>query len=153
MQNKTDTKRVKKYWSIGSKEGKKLEFFPIFEINQDTGDSEARYIELRFEDEKGDKKTFTFNWLDIYMFIYFTANEELRRNLAMRYERKVNYIPYDVTVQCTPEEKTTGIAKRRIELPVDELTMAIARNEAYKMLLTSRGKSPKDFTYQKPRRH
>jgi len=135
----------KKYWGIHSKEGTKLEFLPVFEPNKETGDIEARFVEMKFTDTDGKEQKLTFNWLDIYMFMYFTCNEELRKNLAARYERQVNYIPYDVTVQCTPEEKESGIAKRRIQLPVDELTMAIARNEAHKLMMMSKTKKPINF--------
>lgn len=134
----------KKAWRINSlNDAGKLQFETVFEPNEETGEIEARYLGLRFIDEKGKEKFMKFNWLDIYMFTYFTCNEELRRNLAARYERTVNYIPYDVTIQLSPEEKATGIAKRRVQLQVDELQMAIARNEAYKMLM--RTKDPRAF--------
>lgn len=136
----------KKYWRLHSKEGQTMEFFPVFEVNDETHEVEARWLELKTTKD-GKENKMTFNWLDIYMFVYFTANEELRRQLASRYERQVNYIPYDVTLQLTPEEKASGIAKRRVELPVDELTMAIARNEAYKILLKGNIKDPRSFKY------
>lgn len=134
----------KKQWRLASLNGEgKLDFFPLFEMSKDTGELETRFLELRFLDERGKEKTMRFNWLDIYMFVYFTCNEELRRNLAARYERNVSYIPYDITLQLSDEEKATGIAKRRVELPVDELQMAIARNEAFKLLM--RTKDPRAF--------
>lgn len=149
-ENKT---KSKKYWRIVSKEGTKLEFFPVFEVSPD-GDKqiEARYLEMRFEDKEGEYKTFTFDWLNMYMFIYYTANEELRRNLAIKYERKVNMIPYDVTFKISEDEKQQGIAKRRIELPVGELEMAIARDEAFRLLfMANKGvglPDPKQFMYK-----
>jgi predicted nucleic acid-binding protein len=136
----------KKYWRINSKEGLSLEFFPIFEVNEETGEVEARWLEMK-STKDGKEHKMTFNWLDIYMFVYFTANEELRQQLASRYERKINYVPYDVTIQLSSEEKATGVAKRRVELPVDELTMAIARNEAWKIMLRGKIKDPKSFKY------
>lgn len=152
--NKTDNKtKSKKYWRIVSKEGTKLEFFPIFEVSPD-GDKqvEARFLEMRFEDQNGDYKTFTFDWLNMYMFMYYTANEELRKNLAIKYERKVNMIPYDVTFKISEDEKQMGIAKRRIELPVGELEMAIARDEAMRLLFISKNiggiPDPKQFMYK-----
>lgn len=142
-----ETSIKKKYWRVGAKDGKKLEFFPIFEVNGETGDTEARYVEILTDG----KYSVVMNWLDLFMFVYFVANEELRRNLAARYERNVNMIPYDVTIKVSPEEAKSGIAKRRVELPVDELTMAIARNEAWKMFLGQKSKDPRSFQYKKPR--
>lgn len=145
--------KSKKYWRIVSKEGTKLEFFPIFEVSPD-GDKqiEARYLEMRFEDEKGEYKTFTFDWLNMYMFMYYTSNEELRQNLAVKYERKVNMIPYDVTFKISDAEKQEGIARRRIELPIGELEMAIARDEAMRLLFMSKNHGgipdPKQFMYK-----
>jgi len=139
------TKMQKKQWRINSINGEgKLEFSPVFEVSEDTGDVETRYLELTFL-ERGNLKKMVFNWLDIYMFVYFTCNEELRRNLAARYERQVNYIPYDVTMKVTKEEweSNGGMVKRRVQLPVDELQMAIARNEAFKMMM--RTKDPRAF--------
>lgn len=138
----------KKYWAIESKEGTKLEFFPIFEANED-GETECTHIQLRFIGQDGKKQILTFNYLDIYMFMYFTANEELRMNLAARSERKSNFIPYDVQFNLSDQEKATGLANRRIELPVDELTMAIARNEAWKLWMKSATKgTPNAFLFK-----
>lgn len=139
----------KKAWRLNSLDNTgTLQFFPIFEKNDETGDIEARYLELSFLDERGKPKKMTFNWLDIYMFMYFTCNEELRKNLAARYEREVSYIPYDVTIKVTHEDANVGIVKRRVELPVDELQMAIARNEAFKILLRSKSKDPAAFAWK-----
>lgn len=153
-ENKIETNSsgiAKKYWAIESKEGEKLEFFPIFENNEETGTVEATKIQLRFHDKKtGDLKTLTFNYLDVYMFMYFTANEELRQGLLAKSERKTNYIPYDVRIELSPQEKSQGYANRRVELPIDELTMAIARNEAWKMWMKSQAKmNPRAFNYKR----
>jgi hypothetical protein len=142
--SRSGTKMQKKTWRLRSIDNKgTLEFHPVFETSTETGDVETRYIAFSFIDDKGRPKEMTFNWLDVYMFVYFTCNEELRRNLAARYEREVSYIPYDVTIPITQEDIRAGKVKRRVELPVDELQMAIARNEAYKMLL--RTKDPRAF--------
>lgn len=140
--------RKKKVWRVKSREGRSLEFLPIFESNPENGDIEARWLEFRFLDAKGQVESMNFNWLDIYMFVYFTCNEELRRNLALRYERQVKYIPYDVTVILSEEEKKAGKAERRVELQVDELVMAIARNEAFKILMKGKMKDPSSFKYE-----
>lgn len=154
-----DAKRIKKGWNIGSKEGEKITFIPMFEVvekpddtSQVAGDVECTYVQVIKEGKNG-KETMTFNYLDIYMFMYFTASEELRQNLAQRYERNVSMIPYEVEFTLDPKEKETGKAKRRIELPVDEITMAVARNEAYKMTSSKLGKggslNPKDYVYKR----
>lgn len=145
-------KMKKKQWRIKSKDGGTvLNFYPIFEVNEELKQVECRYLEMEFEFD-GKKKVMTFDWLNIYMFIYYTCNEELRMGLAQRYERKVNYIPYDVEIPLTPEDRTAPTLKRRIELPIDELTMAIARNEAMMLLRRQLAKGhkldPRDFMYK-----
>lgn len=143
---------AKKQWRITSKEGKLLEFFPIFEAKED-GNVEATNIQFKFIDEKGREQVMTFNYLDIYMFMYFTANEELRQSLAGRHERMTNYIPYDVQIKLNDKEKAQGYANRRIELPIDELTMAIARNEAWKLWFRSKTKGdPRAFLFKQSRK-
>lgn len=137
----------KKKWGVRTiNSGEMVKFDPIFDIAKKEGDLtstgvpslsdqdiECKFVEMTIKDKDGKEKLFVFNYLDIYMFIYFCANEELRQQLQQRYERVVHQIPYDVTFKMTDEEKKLGEAKRRIELPVDELIMAIARNEALKM--------------------
>lgn len=137
----------KKYWRVSTKEGMVAEFFPVFEVNEESKEIEARFVEVKTTDPEGKVHAITMNWLDLYMFVYFACNEELRRNLAMRYEKQVNYIPYDVTLQLSPEEKETGICKRRVELPVDELTMAIARNEANLIMFKKGIQDPRAYKY------
>lgn len=146
---------AKKAWRIHSKEGGSLSFNPIFEPNPENGEIEATKIGLKFESEdaRGNRTTkeMTFNWLDIYMFIYFTCNEELRLQLANRYDRNVSMIPYDVTITPTPDEMAARLIRRRVELPVDELVMAIARNEAFKMVMKNPGRKPGEYVYRRPR--
>lgn len=139
----------KKKWRLQTlNTGKPWTFTPMFEVNTPSEDGqssfgvataeagkdiECKYIQIDTLDENGKESTAVFNFLDLYMFIYFCANEELRQQLQMRYERDVSYIPYNVSFTIDEEEKRSGTARRRIELPVDELTMAIARNEAMKL--------------------
>jgi hypothetical protein len=145
----------KKYWQIRDASGHLLEFFPIFVVQDEKGDKpgevEVRNLEMRFTDQKGAVHTMLFDWMNIYMFVYYTANEELRQQLATRYERKVNYIPYDLTISISPDEARAGTAKRRVELPVDELTMAIAREEAWRIYTKDKSRmgDPSAFRYQK----
>lgn len=124
------SKTEQKYWRLQSAQGKIFEFFPLFEIDES---SQEPKVECKRVDIKVDGKMYTFDFANLYQFIYFIANEELRRSLLLRYERKVNYIPYEVTFKISEDEKAMGVAKRRIELTVDEITMAIARNEALKL--------------------
>lgn len=123
--------KVQKHWTIGSLEGERFDFTPVWQVlDREVAGASGKDVECQYIKVRVGEKDYTFNYLDIFMFIYFTANEELRKNLAMRYERKVYYIPYDVTFKLDAREKEEGMAKRRIELPIDDLTMAIARNEA-----------------------
>lgn len=92
-----------------------------------------------------------FDWMNIYMFAYYTATEELRQQLATRYERKANFIPYDVKIPVTKADLAAGFVARRVQLPVDELTMAIAREEAWKIYTKDHSKmgDPSNFLYKK----
>jgi len=125
----------KKGWSVRTVDQKNnVWFYPFFELNTKENLAEVadREIECRYVDVVIDKKTYRFNFLDLFMFVYYCANEELRQQMALRYERKINYIPYDVSFKLSKEERQEGSAKRRIELPIDELAMAIARNDSMK---------------------
>ncbi len=115
-----------KKWRLKSAEGKVIEFLPVFEVNKDN-EVECKIIKVKIED-----KEYTLNFLNLFQFIYFISNEELRQGLALRYQRKVNYIPYDVFFQLDKEEIQKGSAKRRINLPVDELSIAYAKQEGTK---------------------
>jgi len=95
-------------------------------------------------------KAYKFNFVNLFQFIYFISNEELRQSLALRYQRRINKIPYDLSFKLDKEEIEKGFAKRRVELPVDEITMAIARNEAFKLMpgvlkTIGSGKNPQDL--------
>lgn len=149
------SKIEKRKWGLTSKEGTRVEFFPVFETIDDpkdttqiAGDAECTYVQIKVGD-----KTMTFNYLDLYMFMYFISSEELRVNLSKRYERNISMIPYEVEFKIDKQEAERGFAKRRIEVPVDEITMAIARNEAYKMTSNKLGKggilNPKDYVYKR----
>ena len=125
--------KVQRKWDIKSAEGTVFEFLPIFGYKEATdqdsgemkGEIECHNIQIKIKD-----KTYTFNYLNLYMFMYFVSNEELRQKLMQRYEKQVYEIPYDVTFKITKEEKEEGIAKRRIKLKIDEIAMAMVRSEA-----------------------
>lgn len=120
--------KAERKWTIKSAEGTKFDFFPVFLFDEKEGQPKCTDVKIKIDD-----KTHTFNFLNLFTFIYFCANEELRQQLAQRYERKVNYLPYDVTFKLSSNERASGTVKRRIELPVGEIIMAIARNEAFKL--------------------
>ena len=137
-----DTETETKKWKVRtSDQTKEISFFPTFEIKQldkdethmaTDKDVECRYVDIEITDESevGGKISMRMNFLDLYMFVYFIANEELRQSLQMRYERQVTEIPYEVTFKLDKEEMERGMAKRLITLGVDEIAMAIARSEA-----------------------
>ena len=118
-------------WEIRSAEGHKVKFTPKFEVidDPDKQDVECKNITITI-----DGKDYTFNFINLFQFIYFVSSEEFRRGLALRYQRRVNNIPYEVSFKLSKEECDKAFATRRIELPVDELTMAVARNEAWKLM-------------------
>lgn len=150
MSNKVE----KKNWKIRSKEGEEINFFPVFDViekPEDTsalsGDLECSYIQIKVGD-----KTMTFNYLDLYMFLYFISSEELRINLAKRYERNISMIPYEVSFTLDREEKEKGFAKRLIQVPVDEISMVYARGKANEMLnrdIINNKLDPNNYKYKR----
>ena len=137
---------MSKPWKIKSAEGKKFEFLPVFDTYENPT-QEGKDVECKNIIIKIDGKNYTFNFINLFQFIYFVANEELRQQLQTRYQRRINRIPYEVTFKLSDDEVKDKMAKRRINLSVDEITMAIARNEAWKLLPkvameTLRGKKP-----------
>lgn len=150
MSNKVE----KKNWKIRSKEGEEINFFPVFDViekPEDTsalsGDLECSHIQIKAGD-----KTMTFNYLDLYMFLYFISSEELRINLAKRYERNISMIPYEVSFTLDREEKEKGFAKRLIQVPVDEISMVYARGKANEMLnrdIINNKLDPNNYKYKR----
>ncbi len=128
MSNDLEKKTPDKTWKIKSTKGKVFEFLPVFLYDKEEDKIKCNEVMIKI-----DKEEHWFNFLNLFMFVYFVASDELRQSLALRYERKVNFIPYDVSFKLSNDEKAAGMAKRRIELPVDELAMAVARNEAFKL--------------------
>ena len=133
MSEITTTER--KFWKLGP-----ISFAPIFEVIMEADgitrkDVECKQVQIRFQDpETGKEHDVLIDFINLFQFVYFVANEELRRQLLLRHERKINYIPYEVTFKLDPEEVKAGMAKRRIELPVDEISVAMARAEANRIL-------------------
>jgi hypothetical protein len=120
-------KETKKWTLKDLNKREAFEFFPEFIVNPEDEKVECRYINL-----KVDGKDYKFNYLDLYMFIYFCGNEALRQELAAREERKVEYIPYQVEFLLKPDEiaNPKEMIKRKIELPVSQLEMYIATQTA-----------------------
>lgn len=147
----TDNKKTT--WSVTDLNSKdKVDFVPIWQEKEDQeigglenpADSkkevECAFIEINAKDIDGKELKMKFNYLDLYGFIYMTGNEELRRQLALRYERKIVYVPYNVSFKIDASEKRKGYAHRRIELHLDEVAMAMVKAKAQLL----EGKSPVD---------
>jgi hypothetical protein len=118
-------KQTKK-WSIkAANTGTVFDFFPVFLVNEENGDVECKEIQIEVNG-----KTHRFAYDNLYMFMYFVSNEEMRRKLMQRYEQQITNIPYDVTFKLDTTERETGQAKRRITLQVGEIAMAMVRAEA-----------------------
>lgn len=130
----------KKKWKVRTSDNsREISFFPVFEVNKlapgetkiaGNKEVECKFIDVEMNDNEGRKVEMRLGFQELYMFIYYCANEELRQQLMLRYERHITNIPYEVSFTIDEEEKAKGIAKRLITLPVDEITMAIARSEA-----------------------
>ena len=118
---------MKKKWTTKTIEDKKVDFFPMFEVDWKTQDVNCQKLMMRI-----DGSDYTFNYDLFLMLCYTIANEEQRKRFANIEMRGVSEIPYDVTFKISKEEKEKGIAKRRITLPVDELIINLASQEAMK---------------------
>lgn len=130
----------KKRWKVRTVDkSREISFFPVFEINAlpdkqislaTDKEVECKFVDVELKDDSGSNISMRLGFQELFMFVYYCANEELRQQMQLRYERQVSQIPYEVTFKLTPEETEKGMAKRLIQLPVDEITMAIARSEA-----------------------
>ena len=117
-----------KKWSIKTLEGKKVDFFPVFVANE-KGDAECIKVILKIDGEN-----YTFPYLEILMFCYMIGNEEQRRKLTNIQFKKVTYLPYNVSFKISEQEKKEGMARRRIELPVDNIIASYFKGEAQKAI-------------------
>lgn len=153
------TETEQKKWKVRtSDQTKEISFLPTFEVNRMDKDEthmatdkdvECRFVDVEVSDEKGGKIGMRMNFLDLYMFVYFIANEELRQSLQLRFERQITQIPYEVTFKISEEEKEKGIAKRLITLGVDEIAMAIARSDAQLLKGNITRGSVEEFVHKK----
>lgn len=122
----------KKKWVVKTLENKKVSFFPIF-VSDTQGETKCTRVKVKI-----DENEYTFNYLDLLLFCYFIGDEEQRRKLSNITMKTVREIPYDVSFKIDDKEKRTGIARRRIILPIDELMAAYYRNEAQKEVMKKR---------------
>jgi len=118
-----------KKWELKTLENKKISFFPVF-IPDAQGDIKCERVKLKI-----DENTYTFNYLDLLLFCYFIGDEEQRQKLSNIQMKTVREIPYDVSFKLDEKEQKTGIARRRIVLPLDEVLASYIRNEAKKALM------------------
>lgn len=138
-----------KPWKIG-----KVGFQPVLAVNDKMG-VEHKEVECKDIIISIGKDEYVLEFRALFMLIYFCCNEELRQQLALKYERQVNYIPYEVTFSLSEDEVQKRSAKRRIELPVDEISMAFAKNQGWEIFLKNKFGNPdynallKQLTQQK----
>lgn len=139
MSDSVETKR----WRITASDGVEVSFYPVF-VTRDVKEGftdggsekevECTMIHMSMKNiHTGVVMEMDVAYQELFMFMYFCGNEEIRRQLQLRQEKKISHVPYEVTFKLTPEEVDAKMAKRLIRLPVDELTMAIARSDAQLM--------------------
>ena len=120
---------IKKSWKVGP-----LSLRPIFEVieSQDaTNKQDVRCVKvgilLDVEEGKEQPPEVILDFDQLYQFVYFCGAEEVRRDLMQVVMRPITYVPYDVQFKLSGDEMKSGVANRRVELPVDAITMALAR--------------------------
>lgn len=120
---------LKKTWRVGP-----ITLRPIFEVieaQDETKKQDVRCVKvgIQIDAPEGEKQQdeVILEFDQLYQFVYFCASEEIRRDLMQVVMRPVTYVPYDVSFKLSGEEMKTGVANRRVELPVDAITMALAR--------------------------
>ena len=130
-----------KSWSISASDGVTIKFTPVFVVNEmapgevhmaTDKDVECAMIHCEMV-KNGETISMDLAFQEIFMFVYYCCNEELRQNLQLRQTKNMTEIPYEVTFKLDKGELEAGMAKRLIKLPVDEITMAIARADSQLM--------------------
>lgn len=139
----SETKTEQKHWKVHDFSGKTIDFFPVFTVQDfdaskvtvaTTKEVECKEVKIRISDEKtGKDQDFNLGFQELFMFVYYCANEEIRRAMQLKQERKITEIPYELTFKLSKDEISAGMAKRLVRLPVDEITMAVARSNAQLM--------------------
>lgn len=133
--SEVETKR----WKVQMSDGIEATFYPVF-VTQDLPDAkvmsgqakevECKMVHINLKASDGTEIKGDIGFQELYMFVYYCANEEIRQNLQMRQMKHISQIPYEVTFKLSESEIQAKMAKRLILLPVDEIQMAIARSEA-----------------------
>ena len=115
--------------NIKTKNGIKAILTPFYSENK-LKEVLCDIIKLKIED-----KEYSFNYLDWHLFCYMVGNEEQRIKLANSQLRKVREIPYDIELKLSSAEKLSGIAKRRVFLPIDEAILHAKKNDKFKQIV------------------
>lgn len=136
----SETKTEQKHWKVHDFSGKEITFLPVFTVQDfepgkvklaTNKEVECKEVKIRIYNEKTKTdQDFNLGFQELFMFVYYCANEEIRQALQLRQERKITNVPYEVTFRLSKDELSAGMAKRLISLPVDDITMAIARSNA-----------------------
>ena len=137
---KVMSETIQKKWTVRTiDKSKEISFLPTFvvkalpdqQISLATDkEVECTVVDIELKDDKGKTISMRMGFQELFMFVYYCANEELRQQLQLRYERQISHIPYELTFKLDAEEIQKGMAKRLVKLPVDEITMAMVRSEA-----------------------
>ena len=143
---------LKKTWRVGP-----LILRPIFEILEAkdlTKKQDVRCVKVGIlidvEEGKEQPPEVILDFDQLYQFVYFCGSEEVRQDLMQIVLRPVTYVPYDVTFRLSGDEMKSGVANRRVELPVDAITMALARLYGWEAFTKSKfGQSSFKEWYQK----
>lgn len=131
--------KATKGWTLKAADGVRIRFTPVFVINNTNmdkvkvatdSDVECTMINAVVRDSTGKETNMDIPYQEFYMFIYYCANEELRQKMLLHQQKKITEIPYEVTFKLDKGEMMSGMAKRLIKLPVEEITMAVIRSEA-----------------------
>lgn len=158
---KKDGDVIKRGWKVRTaNRDRELTFYPIFEVKElppgveysggQTKEVECRFVEIEIPRKKGgDAELLRMSFTDLYLFVYTIAEEELRQQLQMRWERQSVNIPYEVTFKLDDEEIQRKMAKRLITLTVDEITLAIARAGANKLMKALKPESTEEYVAKK----
>lgn len=129
----------KKVWRLRDFNHKEITWFPVFVVQAlkdgqvmlgTKEEVECKQVHIEIKDKSGNMQDYDIGFQELYMFVYTCANEEMRRNLQLQREKKITAIPYEVTFRLSKDEIGAGMAKRLIQLPVEDIVMAVARSEA-----------------------
>lgn len=131
---------IQKSWKVGP-----VTLRPIFEVIESKDATKKQDVRctkigltMDVEDGKEQPPEVIFEFDQLYQFVYFIGAEEVRRDLMQVVMRPVTYIPYDVDFILSNDEAQSKRASRHIELPVDAITMALARMYGWEAFTASK---------------